>query len=97
MNQAILFLLAALILVPLAVRLNLGSLLGYRLSGVLLGPVGFGQVSDPATIWQVSDLGVVLMLFVIGLALEPQRVSAMRSAVFGGGALQLGACTVLLM
>ncbi|PKO67958.1 MAG: glutathione-regulated potassium-efflux system protein KefC [Betaproteobacteria bacterium HGW-Betaproteobacteria-16] len=97
MNQAILFLLAALVLVPLAVRLNLGSVLGYLLAGVLLGPVGFGLVSDPATILQVSELGVVLMLFVIGLALEPQRLWAMRSAVFGGGALQLGACTVLLM
>ncbi|MBA4266420.1 MAG: glutathione-regulated potassium-efflux system protein KefB, partial [Comamonadaceae bacterium] len=64
MNQAILFLLAALVLVPLAVRLNLGSVLGYLLAGVLLGPVGLGLVSDPATILQVSELGVVLMLFV---------------------------------
>jgi glutathione-regulated potassium-efflux system ancillary protein KefC len=97
MSQAILFLAAALVLVPLAVRLKLGSVLGYLLAGVALGPVGLRLVSDPATILQVSELGVVLMLFVIGLDLEPKRLWAMRSAVFGGGALQLAACTVLLM
>lgn len=97
MNQAILFLAAALILVPLAVRLNLGVVLGYLLAGVALGPVGFGLVSDPATILSVSELGVVLMLFAIGLDLEPKRLWAMRSAVFGGGSLQLVSCTLLLM
>jgi glutathione-regulated potassium-efflux system ancillary protein KefC len=97
MTQAILFLLAALVFVPLALRFGLGSVLGYLLAGVVLGPVGFALVSDPAAILHVSELGVVLMLFVIGLELEPKRLWAMRGAVFGGGALQMGVCAALLM
>ncbi len=97
MNQAIVFLAVAVVLVPIAVRLGLGSVLGYLLAGVLLGPSVMGLVSDPATIAQVSELGVVLMLFLIGLNLEPRRLWAMRSAVFGGGALQLVACALLIM
>ena len=97
MIQGILFLLAALVFVPLAVRLGLGSILGYLVAGVVIGPVGFALVSDPAAILHASELGVVLMLFVIGLELEPQRLWAMRVAVFGGGALQMAVCAALLM
>ena len=97
MTQAILFLLAALIFVPLAVRAGLGSVLGYLVAGMVIGPVGFGLVSDPTAILHVSELGVVLMLFVIGLELEPQRLWAMRRIVFGGGALQMAVCAALLM
>jgi glutathione-regulated potassium-efflux system ancillary protein KefC len=97
MIQGILFLLAALVFVPLAVRLGLGSVLGYLAAGVVIGPVGFALVSDPTAILHASELGVVLMLFVIGLELEPQRLWAMRAAVFGGGALQMGVCAALLM
>ncbi len=97
MTQAILFLMAALVFVPLAVRAGLGSVLGYLVAGMVIGPFGFGLVSDPAAILHVSELGVVLMLFVIGLELEPQRLWAMRSAVFGGGALQMLVSTALLM
>jgi glutathione-regulated potassium-efflux system ancillary protein KefC len=96
MTQAILFLLAALVFVPLAVRAGLGSVLGYLVAGVVIGPVGLGVVNDPAAILHVSELGVVLMLFVIGLELEPQRLWAMRGAVFGGGALQMLLCAALL-
>jgi glutathione-regulated potassium-efflux system ancillary protein KefC len=97
MTQAILFLLAALVFVPLAVRAGLGSVLGYLVAGMVIGPVGLGLVSDPAAILHVSELGVVLMLFVIGLELEPQRLWAMRAAVFGGGTLQMLLCAALLM
>lgn len=97
MIQGILFLLAALVFVPLAVRLGLGSVLGYLVAGVVLGPVGFALVNDPAAILHASELGVVLMLFVIGLELEPQRLWAMRAAVFGGGALQMLLCAALIM
>ena len=97
MTQAILFLLAALIFVPLAVRAGLGSVLGYLVAGMAIGPVGLALVSDPAAILHVSELGVVLMLFVIGLELEPQRLWAMRRIVFGGGALQMLVCAALLM
>lgn len=96
MTQAILFLLAALVFVPLAVRLGLGSVMGYLAAGVVIGPIGFGLVSDPEAILHASELGVVLMLFVIGLELEPRRLWAMRTAVFGGGALQMLACAALL-
>ena len=97
MTQAILFLLAALVFVPLAVRAGLGSVLGYLVAGVVIGPVGLRLVSDPTAILHVSELGVVLMLFVIGLELEPQRLWAMRRVVFGGGALQMLVCAALLM
>ncbi len=96
MIQAILFLAAALIFVPLAVRLGLGSVLGYLLAGLALGPFGLSLISDPQAILHVSELGVVLMLFVIGLELEPKRLWSMRSAVFGGGTLQMLLCALCL-
>ena len=97
MTQAILFLLAALVFVPLAVKFKLGSVLGYLLAGVAIGPIGLGLVSDPEAILHASEIGVVLMLFVIGLELEPQRLWAMRSAVFGGGTAQMLVCAALVM
>ena len=97
MNQTIVFLAVALVFVPLAVRLGLGSVLGYLVAGVAIGPLGLGLVSDPAALLHTSELGVVLMLFVIGLELEPQRLWAMRRAVFGGGTAQMVVCTALLM
>lgn len=96
MSQALLFLAAALVAVPLAVRLGLGSVLGYLVAGVAIGPVGLALVSDPQAILHLSELGVVLMLFVIGLELEPRRLWAMRGAVFGGGTLQMAVCAALL-
>lgn len=96
MIEAILFLVAALVFVPLAVRLGLGSVLGYLLAGLVIGPMGLAWVSDPAALLHVSELGVVLMLFVIGLELEPQRLWSMRGAVFGGGTLQMLACSLAL-
>lgn len=96
MIQAILFLVAALIFVPLAVRLGLGSVLGYLLAGLALGPFGFSLISDPQAILHVSELGVVLMLFVIGLELEPKRLWSMRAAVFGGGTMQMSLCALCL-
>lgn len=97
MNQALLFLAVAVVLVPLAARLGLGSVLGYLLAGVVIGPWGFGWITTVESILHVSELGVVLMLFLIGLELEPRRLWAMRRAVFGGGSLQLLACAAILM
>jgi glutathione-regulated potassium-efflux system ancillary protein KefC len=97
MTQAILFLLAALVFVPLAMRLGLGSVLGYLMAGIAIGPQILGLVSNPEAIVHVSELGVVLMLFVIGLELEPKRLWSMRTAVFGGGSLQMLACAAMLM
>lgn len=97
MNQALLFLAAAVILVPLAVRVGLGSVLGYLAAGVLIGPWGAGWVTGVESIMHISELGVVLMLFLIGLELEPRRLWAMRRAVFGGGSLQLLACSAIVL
>lgn len=97
MTLGIYFLIAALVCVPIAVRLGLGSVLGYLAAGVALGPVGLGLVSDPQAILHASELGVVLMLFVIGLELEPRRLWGMRLAVFGGGAAQMAVCAALIM
>ena len=96
MSEAILFLTAALVCVPIAVRLRLGSVLGYLVAGVAIGPAALGLVRDPAALLHFSELGVVLMLFVIGLELEPRRLWGLRGAVFGGGSLQMLACGGLL-
>jgi len=86
---AILFLASAVIFVPVASRLKLGSVLGYLIAGCVIGPFGFGFVRNVETILHFAEIGVVLMLFVIGLELEPSRLLAMRSQVFRGGAIQM--------
>jgi glutathione-regulated potassium-efflux system ancillary protein KefC len=92
MREALIFLAAAVICVPIAARLGLGSVLGYLIAGVAVGPWGFGLVQESESTATLAELGVVLMLFVIGLELDPRRLLAMRKDVFGGGALQLAAC-----
>jgi glutathione-regulated potassium-efflux system ancillary protein KefC len=88
-SSAIVYLAAAVLCVPLAARLGLGSILGYLIAGIAIGPWGLRLVQDVESILHLSEFGVVLMLFVIGLELETQRLWAMRGAVFGAGALQL--------
>lgn len=90
LNDALIYLAAAVICVPLAWHFKLGAVLGYLIAGVLIGPWGLNFVSDVESIMHFSEFGVVLMLFVIGLELEPKRLIEMRKSVFGGGALQLG-------
>ena len=89
MLVAFVYLTAAVVCVPLARRLGLGSILGYLIAGAAIGPWGLHFVDDVETILHFAEFGVVLMLFVIGLELEPERLWAMRKAVFGGGTLQL--------
>ncbi len=89
MLVAFVYLTAAVVCVPLARRLGLGSILGYLFAGVAIGPWGLHFVEDVDSILHFAEFGVVLMLFVIGLELETERLWAMRAAVFGGGALQL--------
>ena len=96
MQDALVYLAAAVLCVPLAKRLGLGSMLGYLLAGVAIGPWGLRLVEDVESILHFAEFGVVLMLFVIGLELEPKRLWAMRAAVFGGGALQLALCGAAL-
>ena len=89
MINALVYLTAAVLCVPLARWMGLGSVLGYLIAGALIGPWGLGFVGDVETILHFSEFGVVLMLFVIGLELEAKRLREMRTTVFGGGALQL--------
>ena len=96
MREALIFLAAAVVCVPIAARLGLGSVLGYLIAGVAIGPWGLGLIAESAATHTLAELGVVLMLFVIGLELDPRRLLAMRKDVFGGGSLQLGLCGAAL-
>jgi glutathione-regulated potassium-efflux system ancillary protein KefC len=96
MIDALIYLAAAVVMVPIAKRLGLGSVLGYLLAGIVIGPWGFKLVSDVESIMHFSEFGVVLMLFVIGLELDPKRLWSMRREVFGGGTLQIAVCGLAL-
>ena len=90
------FLVAAVIAVPISRRLGLGSVLGYLGAGLVIGPWGLGLITDVHSILDFSELGVVLLLFVIGLELDPTRLWRLRGAVFGLGSAQVAASTLLL-
>lgn len=96
LRTAVVFLLATVIAVPLTKRFRLGSVLGYLLAGVVIGPQVLGLISDTAGVTTISEFGVVLMLFVIGLELSPQRLWVMRRSVFGTGLLQVLASCVAI-
>jgi monovalent cation:proton antiporter-2 (CPA2) family protein len=96
MDLIIILLLAAVICVPLAQMLGLGTIPGYLIAGLLIGPSGLRLVNDVPAIVNISEWGVVMMLFVIGLELAPSRLWGMRREVFGVGTLQLLACGVAL-
>jgi Kef-type K+ transport system membrane component KefB len=95
--DAVVYLGAAVVCVPLASRLKLGSVLGYLGAGCLIGPSVLGLVHDPSVTLHFAEIGVVLMLFLIGLELDPKHLFTMRRAVFLGGGLQLAASTVPLL
>jgi monovalent cation:proton antiporter-2 (CPA2) family protein len=82
-------LLASVLFVPLFKRAGLGTVLGYLAVGMLIGPYGVKLVRDPDNLLHTAELGVVLLLFVIGLELKPSRLWALRKSVFGLGAMQL--------
>jgi glutathione-regulated potassium-efflux system ancillary protein KefC len=92
----IVFLLTAVLLVPLAQRFGLGSVLGYLLGGCVIGPWGLALVRNIEVISHVAEIGVVLMLFLIGLELQPKKLLEMRTIVFGGGTLQVALCGIAL-
>jgi len=94
--DAIVYLAAAVVCVPLASRSKLGSVLGYLAAGCIIGPFGLRLVEDPEATLEFAEIGVVLMLFVIGLELDPTHLWKMRRSVFGGGGLQLLACALPL-
>jgi glutathione-regulated potassium-efflux system ancillary protein KefC/glutathione-regulated potassium-efflux system protein KefB len=94
--QVAAFLAASVIAVPLFRRLRLGAVLGYIAAGLAIGPWGFGLFPDVESILHVSEFGVVLLLFVIGLELQPSRLRVMRRAVFGTGTAQVVVTTLVL-
>ncbi|HEY3859522.1 MAG TPA: monovalent cation:proton antiporter-2 (CPA2) family protein [Gammaproteobacteria bacterium] len=90
------FLIAACLAVPLSRRSGFGSVLGYLVAGVVIGPWCLKLITDVPTILQFSEIGVVLLLFIIGLELQPSRLWVMRQTVFGMGSFQVGATSLLL-
>jgi len=96
LEQAAVFLLTAVVLVPLFRRARLGAVVGYLVAGMLIGPSGLALVGDPAATLQFAEFGVVLLLFIIGLELEPRRLWVMRRAVFGLGGAQLALTALAL-
>ena len=94
--QVAIYLTAAVVVVPLARRAGLGSVLGYLLAGVIVGPWALDLVLDEQEILHFAEFGVVLLLFVIGLELQPRRLWAMRRAVFGLGGGQFALTAVVL-
>lgn len=94
--QALIYLAAAVIAVPVAARLGLGSVLGYLIAGILIGPVFHLVGSETADIQHFAEFGVVMMLFVVGLELEPSMLWRMRRELIGLGGLQLLLTTLLI-
>lgn len=95
--QALIYLLAAVVSVPLAKKLGLGSVLGYLFAGILIGPFVFGLVGTEADkVMHFAEFGVVLMLFVIGLELQPSLLWKMRKSIFGLGGLQVLLTTLVI-
>jgi glutathione-regulated potassium-efflux system protein KefB len=87
---------AAVVFAPLFKRLGLGAVLGYLAGGLVIGPFGLRVFTEPASILQIAELGVVLFLFIIGLEMQPSRLWALRRQIFGLGLLQVVACAALL-
>jgi glutathione-regulated potassium-efflux system ancillary protein KefC len=93
--QATIYLSSAILLVPIFKRLGLGSVLGYLIAGILIGPYALKLISDSEHVLHFAEFGVVLMLFLVGLELESQKVWELRKTLFGLGGLQVS-ITILL-
>ena len=89
LSEAAIFLAAAVVTVPLFRRFKLGAVLGYLAAGVVIGPWGLKFITAVDNILHFAELGVVLLLFVIGLELQPSRLWVLRRSVFGLGCAQV--------
>jgi monovalent cation:proton antiporter-2 (CPA2) family protein len=96
LHQALIYLAAGVIVVPVFKRLGLGSVLGYLVAGTAIGPWGLALVTAPEAILHFAEFGVVLLLFLVGLELNPKRVWALRKPIFGMGALQVLVTTTVV-
>ena len=90
------YLAAAVLAVPLARLLGLGAIIGYLVAGIAIGPFGLALVTDAQQILSFAEFGVVLMLFLVGLELEPRRLWSLRKPIFGWGSVQLFGSTALM-
>ena len=96
LTTSLIYLAAAVLAVPLARALGLGSIIGYLVAGIVIGPWGLALVTEAQTILTVAEFGVVLMLFLVGLELEPSRLWAMRRPIFGWGSVQVISSALLM-
>ncbi|MDD5333835.1 MAG: glutathione-regulated potassium-efflux system protein KefC [Rhodoferax sp.] len=94
--NSFIYLSAAVIAVPLSKALGLGSIIGYLAAGMAIGPWGLGLVTNVEDILHFAEFGVVLMLFLVGLELEPRRLWSLRRPIFGWGTAQVLGCALLL-
>ena len=96
LSEAVIFLVAAIIAVPIAVRLGMGSVLGYLIAGIVIGPV-LGLAVETEDLQHFAEFGVVMMLFLIGLELSPRQLWDMRSKLLGLGGLQVSLTMMAIM
>ena len=96
LTYGFLYLTAAVLAVPIARALGLGAIIGYLAAGIAIGPWGLGLVSDVQSILEFSEFGVVLMLFLVGLELQPQRLWSLHRPILGLGSAQLAGCAAVL-
>jgi glutathione-regulated potassium-efflux system ancillary protein KefC len=94
--NSFIYLSAAVIAVPLSQAVGLGSIIGYLAAGIAIGPWGIGLVTNVEDILHFAEFGVVLMLFLVGLELEPKRLWSLRRPIFGWGSAQVLGCALLL-
>lgn len=94
--NSLIYLGAAVAVVPISKALGLGSIIGYLVAGIAIGPWGFGLVSSVQDVLHFAEFGVVLMLFLVGLELEPKRLWNLRRPIFGWGSGQVVSCAVVL-
>ncbi|MFI8008843.1 monovalent cation:proton antiporter-2 (CPA2) family protein [Acinetobacter sp. ABJ_C4_1] len=87
---------AAVIAVPIFKRIGLGSVLGYLIAGLVIGPFGFAFFQDSTAILHIAELGIVMYLFVIGLEMQPSHLWSLRREIFGLGTLQIIICALAL-
>lgn len=96
LEEALIFLAAAAVVVPVSKRLGFGAVLGYLAAGIVIGPSVFGWVGEVEATLRFAEIGVVFLLFIIGLELQPARLRALRKVVFGFGTSQVLVSTPLL-
>ena len=97
LHDALIYLLAAVIAVPIFKRLGLGGVLGYLVAGIAIGPSGIGLTQDPKSVLHFAEFGVVLLLFLVGLELNPKKLWALRVPIIGMGALQVVITAAVVM